>query len=147
MTGMRALLIPVGLDLYAVPLESVREVVAAPRLCCLPTGPAAVLGLFNLRGEIVPLLDTAALIGVGRLTGCPFAAVLRTPLGPAGLAASGLPESTTLGESIGPSDSHGTSGVHAVGQRLAVLIDVEALLTPGRIGGLVLVGSGREETP
>ena len=36
MTGTRALLIPVGLDLYAVPMESVREVVTATRLCRLP---------------------------------------------------------------------------------------------------------------
>src|ERR1700736_2960176 len=132
MTAMRALLIPVGLDLYAVSMESVREVVAAPRLCSLPTAPAAVLGLFNLRGEIVPLFDTAALIGLGRLSAWPFAAVLRTPLGPARLGASRLPEAIVLGESVGPSESHGVTGLYAVGQRLAALIDPEVLLIPAR---------------
>ena len=38
-----------------------------------------------------------------------------------------LPLVRLLGESIGPSESHGTSGVHAVGQRLAVLIDIEGM--------------------
>jgi hypothetical protein len=143
-TGIRALIVPVGLDLYAVPMESVREVVATPCPCALPTGPAAVVGLFNLRGEIVPLFDTAALLGVGRLSAWPFAAVVQTRLGPAGLAGSGLPESVLLGEPIGPSESHGTMGVYALGRRLAALVDVEALLTPLIIGGHVLVGSGRD---
>jgi purine-binding chemotaxis protein CheW len=144
MTGTRALLIPVGLDLYAVPMESVREVVTATRLCRLPTGPAGLLGLFNLRGEIVPMFDTAALLGLGQLSEWPFVVVLRTAHGPAGLAANGLPESTLLDEPMGPSESHGTKGIFAVGRRLAVLIDVETLITPATAGGLSLVGSGHE---
>lgn len=142
MTGTRVLLVPVGLDLYAVRMESVREVVASPRLCSVPTAPATLLGLFNLRGEILPLLDTAALIGLGRLEDWPFAAVIRTPLGSAGLGASGCPESVLLDEPMGPSESQGTTGVYAVGRRLAVLIDLEALVTPARIGGHLLPGSG-----
>jgi purine-binding chemotaxis protein CheW len=125
-------------------MESVREVVAAPRLCSVPTAPAAPLGLFNLRGEVLPLLDTATLIGLGRLEEWPFAAVVRTPLGSAGLAASGWPESVLLDEPMGPSESHGTTGVYAAGRRLAVLIDVDALVTPARIGGHLLGGSGLE---
>jgi purine-binding chemotaxis protein CheW len=143
-TGIRALLIPVGLDLYAVPTDSVREVVTAPSLCPLPTGPATVLGLFNLRGEIVPLFDTAALIGLAPLSSWPFAAVLRTTLGLAGLGASDLPESTMLGEPIGPSELAGTKGTHAAGGRIAVLIEVEVLLTLATAGGRVLSRSGRE---
>jgi purine-binding chemotaxis protein CheW len=139
---MRVLLVPVGPDLYAVPMESVREVVAAPRLCSVPTAPTTLLGLFNLRGEILPLLDTASLIGLGRLEDCPFGAVIRTPLGSAGLGASGWPESVLLDEPMGPSESHGTTGVYAVGRRLAVLIDVDGLVTPARIGGHVPMGSG-----
>ncbi len=56
---------------------------------------------------------------------------MRTTLGPAGVGSSGLPESTVLGEEVGPSESHGTSGIYAVGDRLAALIDVEALFAPG----------------
>jgi purine-binding chemotaxis protein CheW len=142
---MRALLIPVGLDLFAVPMTSVREVVAAPLLCSLPTSPAAILGLFNLRGEILPLFDTAALIGLGRLAGWPFAAVVQTPLGPAGLGASDLPESAALGEQIGPSESFGTAGTYAVGQRLAVLIDVGPLLASATIGQHSAAEPGAED--
>ena len=118
---------------------------AAPFLCSLPISPATVVGLFNLRGEIVPLFDTAALIGLGRLSAWPFAAVVRTSLGPAGLGATELPEFTTLGEQIGPSESPGTAGIYAVGGRLAVLIEVEVLLAPATIGSHVVAGPGPEE--
>jgi purine-binding chemotaxis protein CheW len=136
---LRVLLVPVGLDLYAVPMEAVREVVRAPVLTRLPTAPARILGLFNLRGEIVPLLDTPALLGLGPIPDWLFVAVVRSSLGPAGLAATALPEPVDLSEPVGSSESPGTTGTYAVppsirrlegrlGQRLAVLLDVEELL-------------------
>jgi purine-binding chemotaxis protein CheW len=145
MSETRVLLVPVGLDLYALPIDSVREVVTSPKLCRIPTAPAAVLGLFNLRGEVVPLLDTGLLVGLSGLTAWPFAAVIRTSLGTAGLGASSWPESVLLDEPMGPSESPGTLGLYAVGRRLAALIDIDGLLTPARIGGHLPAGAGRHE--
>jgi purine-binding chemotaxis protein CheW len=142
-TGMRALVICAGLDYFALPMESVREVVAAPTLCPIPTGPSSLLGLFNLRGEIVPLFDTATLVGLGPVSVWPFAAVVQTPLGAAGLGASGLPESMILAEPIGPSGAPGTTALYAVARRLVALIDLDLLLAPGRIDGRVSAGVGR----
>jgi len=42
---------------YALPLEDVRELVRAVRITPLPRAPAVVEGLFNLRGELIPVLD------------------------------------------------------------------------------------------
>lgn len=126
--AVRALAVPVGPDLYAVPIGAVREVVKAPLLTRLPTAPGIILGLFNLRGEIVPLLDTPALLGLSRIPGWSFVAVVRSSLGPAGLAATALPEPVVLAEPVGPSESPATAGTYAVGERLAVLLDIEALL-------------------
>src|SRR5438876_9293684 len=108
-------------------MDAVREVVRAPRLTRLPTAPRLVLGLFNLRGEIVPLLDTPALMGLSRIAAWPFVAVVRSCIGSAGLAATALPEPVTLSKAIAPSESPGTVGAFAVGQRLAILLDIEAL--------------------
>src|SRR4051794_7476816 len=91
--AMRALLIPLGSDLYAVDMRAVREVVAAPRATQLPGGPANVLGVFNLRGEIVPLFDTALLLGLPSASRGAFAVVIDSALGPAGLVATDAPES------------------------------------------------------
>jgi purine-binding chemotaxis protein CheW len=125
---MDAILVPVGADLYAVPIDWVREVVTAPPLTRLVTAPAMVLGLFNLRGEIVPLLDAATLLGVGHIDAVAFALVLHTHLGPVALSASAFPERALLDEPVGPSELANSVGSYRVNDRLAVLLDVDGLL-------------------
>jgi purine-binding chemotaxis protein CheW len=134
MTAMEAVLLPVGDDLYALPMEWIREVVAAPAATRLVTAPPLVLGLFNLRGEIVPLLDTAALLGVGKVGTVAFAVVLRCPQGPVGVASTEFPQRALLGTATGPTDLHGTAGSYRVGQRVAVLLDPGVLLAVDRAG-------------
>jgi chemotaxis signal transduction protein len=133
--GVQAVLLPVGAELYAVPMDWVRVVVAAPPVTRLPTSPPLVLGLFNLRGQIVPLFDTAALLGVGAVGAVKFAAVIQTPDGLVGLAATGLPQRAVLEAPTGPSELPGTNGVYQLTRRVAVLLDPAALLTPERLGG------------
>jgi purine-binding chemotaxis protein CheW len=135
MTGVQALLLPVGADLYALPVDWVLEVVAAPTVTPLATAPAAVLGLFNLRGQIVPLLETAALLGIGTVEASAYAVVVNSAHGPVGLAASGFPQQTVLDASIGPSELPGTTGLYQLGQRVAACLDPESLLTHERIAG------------
>src|SRR5207253_10852309 len=121
---MQALLLPVGNELYAIETATVREVVAAPHPATLPTAPSSVLGVFNLRGEIVPVFDLASLLDLGTTAEAPFVAVVDTSLGPAGLALTGVAETVELGEPVGASETAGTIATYAVGTRLAVLIDV-----------------------
>ena len=116
-------------------MDWVREVVAAPTVTRLATAPAVVLGLFNLRGQIVPLLDTAALLGIGTMGATAFAVVVSCPQGPVGLAATGFPQRAVLDTSIGPSELPGTTGLYQVDQRVFALLDPAALLAPERIGG------------
>ncbi len=134
MSAVETVLLPVGAELYAVPMESVREVVADPPITTLATAPPLVLGLFNLRGQIVPLFDTAALLGVGAIGSVTFAAVVQTPEGLAGLAATGLPQRAILETATGESELAGTNGVYRLGRRVAVLLDLAALLPPGGLG-------------
>jgi purine-binding chemotaxis protein CheW len=106
----------------------VREVVPAPPLTPLVTAPAMVLGLFNLRGEIVPLLDTATLLGVRRAEYVAFAVVLHTGLGPVGLSATASPRRALLDDYLGPTELASSDGSYRVGDSVAVLLDVQALL-------------------
>ncbi len=132
--GQLALLLPVGDDTYALPLEQVREVAVEPRVTELPTAPLVVIGVFNLRGEIVPLFDTGRLLGLRPLEGGRYAVVLDTAHGVAGLAASDMPLTVRLSEAVGPSEMEGTTETFLVGdRRLAVALDVAALLSPARI--------------
>jgi len=135
MMTAEALLLPVGDDLYALPMDWVRVVVASPAVTRLVTAPPIVSGLFNLRGQIVALLDTAALLGIGTTGSAAFAVVVDGPHGPVGLATTGLPQRCVLDVPAGESELGGTDGLFQVGDGIAVRLDPGVLLTPERIGG------------
>ncbi len=48
-----------GRERFCLPVLDVEEVVEWPLLTTLPMGPAYLVGIFNLRGAIVPLIDIA----------------------------------------------------------------------------------------
>jgi purine-binding chemotaxis protein CheW len=137
MTGLQTVLLPVGDDLYAVPVGWIREVVVASALAPLVTAPPVVLGLFNLRGQIVPLFDTAALLGLGRVPAATFALVLQSPHGLFGLAATAVPRRAVLSSPIGPSELPGTAGTYQWERRVVVLLDPDALLASKGLAGTV----------
>ena len=131
---MRALLVPVGDDAYAVAMDAAREVVLAPEITPLPTAPSTVVGLINLRGEIVPVFDTARLVGLAS-SAMLYAVVVETSLGPAGLTMTGTGEAVELGEPVSGAENAGTVATYAVGDRLVVLLDLETLLAPAIVEG------------
>jgi len=92
----QALLLSVGAGSYALPLERVQEVLRRPVVVPLPGAPGAVLGVVDVRGEIVPVLDTAVLLGGAPGAGTPYVAVARTAAGPAGLVADGEPQTAPV---------------------------------------------------
>jgi chemotaxis signal transduction protein len=139
---VRALLVPVGSDFYAVDTDHVREVVPSPRVTRLPAAPHGVLGLYNLRGEIVPLFDTATLLEIGAIAAPAFAIIVRTALGAAGIAATALPRVVLLEEIIGPSELPGTVATYSTGDDLVVLLDVDALICPRTPASPVSRGPG-----
>jgi purine-binding chemotaxis protein CheW len=125
---MQALLIGLGEDRYAIELTAVREIVPAPALTRLPGAPPAALGVFNLRGAIVPLLDTAALLGLGPGPPPDHVAVIDTEGGIAALTATGMPTSARLGDPAGPAALPGTIARFAAADGVATLLDLPALL-------------------
>jgi len=127
---MRALLLPVAYETYAVELSQLRAVVGEPRIFPIPTAPKHVLGAMNVRGEIVAVLDTAALLGIGGLETYEFVAVIDHDLGAIALAAEGRPVTGQLGEQVAPADLLGTAGTFAVESGVATLLDLRVLLSP-----------------
>lgn len=55
----------VGDETYAVPVASVQELVLLQPLTHVPTMPACIRGLMNLRGTVVPVVDLARQLGLG----------------------------------------------------------------------------------
>jgi CheW-like domain len=125
--GARALLLPVLAEWYAIELASVREVLRRPAITPLPGAPPTVLGVLNVRGEVVPALDTAALVGLGALDAVPYVAVVDTTAGPGALGAGGEPRTAVLDRPAGAPEGPCAIGRYAVGELVATLVDVDAL--------------------
>ncbi|MGV3617036.1 MAG: chemotaxis protein CheW [Fimbriimonas sp.] len=49
---------------FGLPLLSVERILAAPELTRVPRSPKEMRGVFDLRGEILPVLDTRTLLGL-----------------------------------------------------------------------------------
>lgn len=56
----------VGAESYALPVENVLEVVRLGQIAPLPGSGPYVLGIYNLRGEVLPVFDLAKLFGIAR---------------------------------------------------------------------------------
>jgi purine-binding chemotaxis protein CheW len=68
-TALRLLLFRCAGQVLAVEAGAVREILAATEPTRIPGASAAVLGLVNVRGTLVPVVDTAAAVGLGAASG------------------------------------------------------------------------------
>lgn len=120
---MLALVFPLGGESYALPLAQVREVVPAPLLTVLPTAPSSILGLVNLRGDVLPVLSAGVLLGSPFRVEPRYVMVVDAAGRPVGLAISGLPRIVELAFEPG-----GGPDVHTVDGEPVVMTDADALV-------------------
>lgn len=125
---MRVLVMAANDAYFAVPMERVQQVLRHPLVTRIPLSPAGLLGVVNVRGEIVPLLDTAVLTGTGSLAEPPFAVLVSGGEDMVALAAQELPIAADFEQPVGAGTQPGEVSVYSNGGRLVVLIDVEELV-------------------
>ncbi len=80
----RSLVFRVAGRAYACPVTAVREVVPLVRLARLPGAPAAILGLINVRGSIITVVDAGAALHPSDRA-CPHSVVLIVDVGVRGV--------------------------------------------------------------
>jgi len=125
---MRVLVIAANGAFFAVPMSTVHQVLRRPLVTLVPLSPVGLIGIVNVRGEIVPLLDTGVLTGTGALAEPPFAVLVSSERDMVALAAEELPIAADFEEPVGPGTKPGELGVYSSGGRLVVLIDIEELV-------------------
>ena len=54
---IRVCLFSIGDETYAIPVELLAEIIIPQKIFPVPTTPSHVLGVINLRGNIVPIVD------------------------------------------------------------------------------------------
>lgn len=143
-------------ETYAIELLRIREIIEHVPITRVPGMPPAVLGVINLRGRVVPVVDLAVRMGLGprpitRWTCFVIVEALlegeRTALG---LLADSVSEVLDLGpDDIEPPPAFGTRapvdylrGMGRQEQRFILLLDLDRMLSADELLGLVGAATG-----
>jgi len=117
-----------GVEEYALPVEHVLEVVELGELAAVPGAPPATLGIRNLRGQILPVFDLAALFRIEG-GGAPRRVVVAEDGGRrVGLAVDGVTDVSDLPEPVEETESEFLRGAALVEEALVGVVDVPRLL-------------------
>jgi len=138
-------------ETYAVSVASVHELVMLQPLTHVPTMPACIRGLMNLRGTVVPVVDLAQQLGLGATNIGPQTCVIIVQAGtddvhsPMGVLTNEVRDVIALEESdIGAVPAFGTTvdtaylaGVTRLGGRYVLILDLAKILTPDELLAVV----------
>ena len=118
---------------YALPVEKVVEVGELGDVTPVPGGPDAVMGVRNLRGQIMPVVDLAALFGLEVAAEPGSVVVTELAGGRAGLAVESVVDVGPLPAARESAEAAYLTGAVLVDGVLVGVVDVESALEP--LGG------------
>ena len=136
----RICLFSLGEDLYAVPVEILTEIIISQKIFPVPTTPSHVLGVINLRGNIVPIVDIRSALSLPRQSIPGQIAILKQDAVIIGIIVDnvsevvGVPLSKVLaipGDADGQADKGRSRFLKGIIQRdggVAALLDVKRIL-------------------
>ncbi len=127
-----------GEENYGVDILSAREIMALPRLTRLPRSPRYLLGVMNLRGMVVPVMDLRLRLGLpARTDSEPVVMVLKVNDKYLGVVVDAVTDVIEVKESqvqeppdfAGPVDREHLRGLYRHQGRLIVLLELDQLLS------------------
>jgi len=93
---MRAAIVSLGGELFTIDLQNVREVFVVESITPVPGMPSGLVGVTNLRGSVVPLLDLRQMIGLPAQDALKYAVVIKHGNWQVGVLVDTVPEIRTL---------------------------------------------------
>jgi purine-binding chemotaxis protein CheW len=114
----------VGSEAYAMPVEHVREVADLGAVQPIPGAGPEMLGVRNLRGQILPIVDLALLLGINASTRPDRLLVAEAGGRHAGFAIDAVSEVGELPDPTEETDSDLLTGATLVGGDFIGIIDV-----------------------
>ena len=93
---MRVAIISLGGELFTIDLSSVREVFVVESITPVPGMPSGLVGVTNLRGTVVPLLDLRPMLGLSAEAAMIYAVVVKHRNWQVGVLVDTVPEIRTL---------------------------------------------------
>jgi purine-binding chemotaxis protein CheW len=92
----RAAIISLGGELFTIDLKSVREVFVVESVTPVPGMPAGLVGVTNLRGTVIPLLDLRPMFAINLDATLRYAVVVKHENWQVGVLVDTVPEIRTL---------------------------------------------------
>ena len=93
---MRAAIVSLGGELFTIDLQNIREVFVVESITPVPGMPSGLVGVTNLRGAVIPLLDLRQIIGLRVETQLKYAVVVKHGNWQVGVLVDTVPEIRTL---------------------------------------------------
>jgi purine-binding chemotaxis protein CheW len=130
---------------YGVGILSVQEIRGWTAVTAIPHSPAWLLGVINLRGAVVPIIDLRIKFDFAKADYNEFTVVIILNVGArvVGIVVDGVSDVITLTrEQIKPAPSLGnTDTSHIIGfgtldERMRILMDVERLMASADLGSI-----------
>jgi len=119
-----------GGELYALPVDTVLEVADLGDVAPVPGAPGAVLGVCNLRGNVLPVIDVRPLLGTAE-AGAVAQRLVVTERGGGrvGLAVDAVTDVGPLPGTAEPTDAEHVNGAVIVQGALVGLLELDSLLS------------------
>ncbi len=142
---IRVCLFSMGEDLFALPVEMLTEILISQKIFPVPTTPPHVLGVMNLRGNIVPIVDIRPALSLPRQSTPGQIAIIKQGTVIIGIVVDNVSEVVSVPVSrvlAIPADTAGPAGksrsrfLKAIIQReggVAALLDVKRILEEVRL--------------
>jgi purine-binding chemotaxis protein CheW len=131
---------------YGVRILSVQEIRGWSAVTAIPHSPAWLLGVINLRGAVVPIIDLRIKFNFAKAEYNEFTVVIILNVGArvVGIVVDGVSDVITLGAAqIKPAPSLGNNAdtSHIIGfgtldERMRILMDVERLMAGADLGSI-----------
>ena len=118
-----------GRERYAVPIENVLEVAELGTLSALPGAGPAMLGVRNLRGQVLPVFDLARVLAIAADAVLPRVVVAEHEGWIAGLAVDEVTDVVALAGSAEPAEAESLSGAILEDDQLIGILDIERLFS------------------
>lgn len=130
----------IGKEDYCVDILKVQEIIRMVEVTWLPRKPAFIIGVINLRGEIIPVVDLRLKFGLPKKEYNKFTRILIAQLGEklVGMVVDGVEEVLTLGQSqiekepemlSSGQKSDYIDGIAKVNEQVFIILDITRVLS------------------
>jgi purine-binding chemotaxis protein CheW len=123
-----------GGEHYALPVTGVREIATLGQIAPVPGSRTEVLGVWNLRGDVIAAIDLGALLGLDPIAEPSRIVVVEDGELHAGLVLESVIDVGPLPEAIEPTESMYLSGQVMIDRLPVGVVDLAAVLGAANVG-------------